>query len=152
MNAAGTTYADIFVDKSLHINGIVNVSGGGCNGCHGYPPANKRFKGTHNNWSSARMENYSGGGGVHTVAGHIPPTASPDQAWANCSNCHNQNDHAMSPLAFKPSSNIKVRIDSRVRFSADRTPKYTSNKLDGALHVSGNCSNVACHFQKTPKW
>jgi predicted CxxxxCH...CXXCH cytochrome family protein len=151
ISATGTTYATIFVDKSLHINGAVNASGG-CNACHGYPPSNKRFKGTHNNWSSARIENYSGGGGAHTVAGHIPPAANPDQAWANCSNCHNQNDHVMTPLVWLPSTNIKVTIDPRNRFSEPRTPKYTSNKLDGAAHVSGNCSNVACHFQKSPKW
>ncbi len=152
ISATGTTYANIFVDKTLHINGVVNSTGGSCNGCHGYPPSNKRFKGTQNNWSSARQENYSGGGGAHTVAGHIPPTANPSQAWANCTNCHNQNDHAMSPLAFNPSSNIKVNIDHEYKFSVDRPAKYTSNGLDGALHVSGNCSNIACHFQKTPKW
>jgi predicted CxxxxCH...CXXCH cytochrome family protein len=152
MSATGTTYADIFVDKSVHINRIVNATGGGCNGCHGYPPANKRFKGTQNNWSSARMENYTGGGGAHTVAGHISPSATPDQGWANCTNCHKESDHAMSPLAFKPSSNIKVSIDPKFKFSVNRTPKYTSNNLDGALHVPGNCSNVSCHFRKSPTW
>jgi predicted CxxxxCH...CXXCH cytochrome family protein len=154
ISSSATTYATIFVNKALHINGVVDKSadGGGCNGCHGYPPANKRFKGTHNNWSSARQENYSSAGGAHTVAGHIPPTAKPSDAWSNCTNCHNQNDHAMSPISFSPSTNIKVRIDSRERFSPNRTAKYTSNNLDGALHVAGTCSNVACHFQKTPKW
>jgi len=152
VNAAGTTYADIFVNKAIHINGVVDGGGGSCNGCHGYPPANKRFKGTQNSWSSARQENYSSGGGAHTVAGHIPPTATPDQGWANCSNCHNENDHAMSPLEFKPSSNIKVNLNPKFKFAADRPITYTSNKLDGSLHVTGNCSNVSCHFQKTPKW
>jgi len=154
INPAGNSYATIFKDKSLHINAKLEVTGdgGGCNGCHGYPPSNKRFKGTQNNWSGARMENYSGGGGAHTVAGHIAPTAMPSQGWANCSNCHSVSDHAMSPLAFNPSSNIKVTINPKYKFSVSRTPKYTSNKLDGAAHVSGDCSNVACHFQKAPKW
>jgi len=153
INPAGNSYSNIFKDKSLHINAKLEVSGGGgCNGCHGYPPSNKRFKGTHNNWSSARIENYSGGGGVHTVAGHIKPTASPTEAWINCSNCHNQNDHAMSPIAFNPSSNIKVSLNPKLKFDSTRVIKYTSNKLDGAAHVPGNCSNVACHFQKTPQW
>jgi predicted CxxxxCH...CXXCH cytochrome family protein len=151
VSAAGTTYADIFVVKSQHINGAVEVTTN-CNGCHGYPPSNKRFKGTQNNWSSARIENYSSGGGAHTVAGHISPTADPKDAWVNCSKCHNQNDHAMNPLQFLPSTNIKVSIDQKFRFSVDRAAKYTSNKLDGAAHVPGNCSSVSCHFQKTPQW
>lgn len=151
VNASATGYADVFVSNAKHINGI--VEGGGCNGCHGYPPSNKRFIGTQNNWSGARLENYSGGGGAHTVAGHIPSTAMPNQGWANCSNCHNQNDHMTSPVAFNPSSNIKINIQSRVRFSnVAPQARYSSNRLNGAAHVSGRCTNVACHFQRSPKW
>lgn len=154
VSSTATTYATIFVNKSLHINGIVDVSGnGGCNGCHGYPPANKRFKGTQNNWSSARAENYSGAGGAHTVAGHIPPTASPSQGFSMCTNCHNASDHVTNPIAFTPSSNIKVSVSQRLRFSnIAQQAKYSSNRLDGAAHIPGRCSNVACHFQKTPRW
>jgi len=155
INPAGNSYANIFKigpKNEKHIDGTVD-GGGECNMCHGYPPSNKRFKGTHNNWSSARHESYSGSGGAHTVAGHVPPTAMPDQGWTNCNKCHNQADHAMAPLEFKPSSNIKVRIEPRVRFANVPTMgKYSSNKLDGAAHVPGTCSNVACHFQKSPKW
>lgn len=155
INSLGTTYADIFKvgpNGEKHIDGKLDGAGS-CNACHGYPPANKRFKGTHNNWSSARMESYSGSGGAHTVAGHVSPTASPLGQWTNCSKCHNPADHAMAPLEFKPSKNIKVTIDSRVRFAnVPAMGKYSSNKLDGAAHVPGRCSNVACHFQKSPKW
>ena len=150
VNDVATGYADVFVNKAQHINGL--LEGGGCNGCHGYPPSRKSFVGSTGNWADARMENYTGGGGAHTVAGHIPPGATQDQAWANCTKCHNQNDHATNPLEFKPSTNIKVSIDQKYRFSVNRPAKYTSNRLDGALHVSGNCSSVACHFQKSPKW
>jgi predicted CxxxxCH...CXXCH cytochrome family protein len=151
LNPAGTTYADIFKDKSIHIDGKVD-GGGSCNGCHGYPPANKRFVPAAGNWEFARMENYTGGGGVHTVAGHVKPAANIAEAWTNCSQCHNQGDHAMSPVAFNPSSNIKVRINSRNRFANTVQAKYSSNKKDGAQHVPGRCSSIACHFQKTPKW
>lgn len=148
-----TTYATIFVDKTLHINGTVNVSGGGgCTTCHGYPPANKRFKGTQNYWSSARAENYSGAGGSHTVGGHVSPTAKPSEGFSNCTNCHNPTDHAMSPLKFEPSSNIKVGLNKRLRFSESAQAKYSSNRLNATSHVPGRCSNVACHFQKTPNW
>ncbi len=154
-NPVGSAYANIFKVGSKgekHIDGKVDGDGN-CNACHGYPPANKRFKGTHNNWSSARQESYSGSGGAHTVAGHVPPTAMPGQEWSNCNKCHNPADHVIAPLEFKPSKNIKVRIDSRVRFAnVPSMGKYSSNRLDGAAHVPGNCSNVACHFQRTPKW
>jgi predicted CxxxxCH...CXXCH cytochrome family protein len=151
LNSNGTTYADIFIDKSKHINGLLE-GGGKCDACHGYPPANKKFVASANNWEFAKMENYTGGGGAHTVAGHIPASANPADKWSNCSNCHKESDHAMSPLVFLPSSNIKVNIDQNNKFSVSRTAKYASNKLDGAAHVSGNCSNIACHFQKSPKW
>jgi predicted CxxxxCH...CXXCH cytochrome family protein len=153
VNASATGYADVFVDKSKHINGI--VEGGGCNGCHGYPPTSKnriQAVATQNNWSGARMENYSGGGGAHTVAAHLSPTVNPRDGWANCAKCHNENDHVKSPVQFLPSTNIKVSIDQKFRFSVDRAAKYTSNKLDGAAHVPGKCSSVSCHFQKTPDW
>jgi predicted CxxxxCH...CXXCH cytochrome family protein len=150
VNSAATGYADVFVNKALHIDGI--LQGGGCNGCHGYPPSNKRFTGSAGNWADARMENYTGGGGAHTIVAHISPMATQDQAWANCTNCHNQSDHVTSPAVFNPSSNIKVTVDPKFKFATDRTAKYNSNKLDGNLHIPGNCSNVSCHFQKTPQW
>jgi len=150
INAAATSYADVFIDKSLHMNMI--VEGGTCNSCHGYPPANKRFTGSAGNWADAKMENYSGGGGAHTVAAHVPAGATADQQWANCTKCHNPSDHTTSPVVFMPSSNIKVTIDPKYKFNAERKIRYTSNGLDGTSHVSGSCMNVSCHYQKTPKW
>jgi predicted CxxxxCH...CXXCH cytochrome family protein len=150
INPAGNSYATIFKDKSLHINANLEANGGVCNGCHGYPPASKRFTGSIGNWANAVAENYTGGGGAHTVAGHVNPNAVIADGFANCTPCHNAADHNMGAI-LQPSS-VKVSIASRVKFSVDRTPKYTSNNKDGALHVSGNCSNIACHFQKTPKW
>jgi hypothetical protein len=150
MNASGTTYADIFLDKSLHINGITDTNGGSCNACHGYPPSNKRFTGSAGSWSDARIENYTGGGGAHTVAGHVNANAVIADGFANCTPCHSESDHNMA-ATIQP-SNIKLSISSKVKFSVDRAPRYSSNGLDGASHVSGNCSNISCHFQKTPKW
>jgi len=153
INSLGTTYANIFVDKSLHINGnFEEPAGGTCDSCHGYPPANKKFVPSSGNWQFAKMENYTGGGGAHTVVGHVKSTANPSELWANCSQCHNPVDHKMTPITFNPSSNIKVRLDSRIRFANTVQAKYSSNKRDGAQHVPGKCSSVACHFQKTPKW
>jgi hypothetical protein len=150
VNSAATSYADVFVDKTQHIDGV--LQGGGCNGCHGYPPSRKGFTGSAGNWIDARIENYTSGGGSHTVAAHVTPGATQDQGWVNCSKCHNENDHATTPLVFLPSTNIKVNIDQKFRFSADRPAKYEMNRNDGSSHAASNCSNISCHYQKTPKW
>ncbi|MBK5275271.1 MAG: CxxxxCH/CxxCH domain-containing protein [Desulfuromonadales bacterium] len=153
INPAGNSYANIFVNIALHINGTLDVSAGGaCDSCHGYPPAGAGFVGTHGNWSSAKVENYLGGGGAHTILNHISKLAKPSEGFANCSNCHSATDHQMSPIAFNPSKNIKVSGNQRNRFVAAKQFKYSSNRLDGNSHVTGSCSNGSCHFGATPKW
>ncbi|RII29939.1 MAG: hypothetical protein CXR30_09075 [Geobacter sp.] len=153
INPAGNSYANIFVDKTLHINGTVEViSSGACDSCHGYPPVSVGFVGTHNNWSSARTENYAGGGGAHAILNHVSNLAKPSDGFANCVKCHNPADHQMSPIAFNPSRNIKVNVNQRYRMEAAKQDKYTSNRLDAGAHQTGTCSNLSCHFGATPKW
>ena len=153
INPAGNSYATIFVNKALHINGILEVSGGGsCDSCHGYPPAGTAFVGTQGNWSSARSENYLGGGGAHTINNHVSKLAKPGEGFANCSKCHNSADHQMSPILFNPSQNIKVNVNQRYRLDSTKQAKYTSNRLDAGSHLTGTCSNISCHFGATPKW
>jgi predicted CxxxxCH...CXXCH cytochrome family protein len=150
INPAGWNYATIFIDNTLHING--SLEGGKCDSCHGYPPASAGFKGTQNNWSSARTEDYLGGGGAHTINNHVSKTARPSDGFAFCNKCHSPADHATSPTVFTPSNNIKVRVNQRYRLESAKQFKYTSNRLDGALHKTGTCSNSSCHFGATPKW
>ena len=151
INPLGNSYANIFKDKSLHINAKLEVNGnGGCNGCHGYPPVRPSFTGYSNAISGrvyqySRYQNYTGAGGSHNVPAHVSPRVVPSEGWANCTNCHNQNDHQK----YLPAN---VSMNSRLRFNSAVQPKYTSNKLPGAQHVAGTCSNVACHFQKTLRW
>ncbi len=148
VNPLGTSYDTMFIDKSLHINGTVEVLSK-CNGCHGYPPSRKGFVGFKGNWSGARQENYSGGGGSHTIAGHLAATISPADGWVNCSKCHNQADHNMG-AAF---TTVKVSINPAVRFDNGRKPVNISYAQNGTTApLAGTCANVACHFQKTPKW
>ena len=147
VNASYTGYADVFVDKTQHINGI--LEGGGCNGCHGYPPSKKKFTGSAGNYADARFENYTNAGGAHTLAAHLDPNVTQDQGWVNCSKCHNENDHATA-LVLQP-SNVKVSIDQKFKFNKDRTLKYENDRND-ANHKPGSCANVSCHYQKTPKW
>lgn len=153
INAAGNSYATMFVDMSLHINGTVDVAvGGSCDTCHGYPPASVGFAGTQNNWSSSRTENYVGGGGAHTIQNHVSKTARPGEGFINCTKCHNAADHVMSPIVFNPSQNIKVTVNQRYRLEAAKQFKYSSNRLNTNSHVTGTCSNSSCHFGATPKW
>ncbi len=153
INPAGNSYANIFLDKTQHINGVIEViAGGACDACHGYPPVSAGFVGTHNNWSSARLEDYPGGGGAHTILNHVSKLAKPGEGFANCSKCHNSADHQMSPIAFNPSQNIKVKADQRFRYESAKQTRYSSNRLDAGSHQTGTCSNSSCHFGATPKW
>ncbi|MSN25393.1 MAG: CxxxxCH/CxxCH domain-containing protein [Geobacter sp.] len=153
INPAGNSYANIFINKALHINGIAEViAGGSCDACHGYPPASVAFAGTQGNWSSAKAENYLGGGGAHTINNHVSKLAKPGDGFANCVMCHDAADHQMSPINFIPSQNIKVKVSQRFRVEAAKQFKYSSNRLDGGSHQTGTCSNNSCHYGATPKW
>jgi hypothetical protein len=136
------------------MNGVIDVVGGGgaCDSCHGYPPSSVGFAGVHNNWSSARTENYQGGGGAHTIQNHVDKLAKPSEGFANCSKCHSSADHRMSPISFNPSQNIKVTVNQAFRFEAAKQARYTSNRLDGNAHLTGGCTNISCHYGATPKW
>src|SRR6185369_2205464 len=121
---------------------------GQCNACHGYPPVPKSFVARQNNYSSGKFEDYTGAGGSHIVAGHVPASARPSQSWSLCNSCHNENDHLSVP-AF---SQVKVNINDNLKFNSTVQTKYSSNRLDGGAHITGTCYNVSCHFQRTPKW
>jgi predicted CxxxxCH...CXXCH cytochrome family protein len=127
-------------------------AGGYCNSCHGYPPARADVVGSFHKWSSARAEEYPGGGGAHTVNSHVSAVATPADGFSRCDTCHNPADHAMSPLLFLPGSTIKVRINQELRFEPAHQARYSSNGRDGQLHQAGTCTNISCHFGATPRW
>ena len=58
----------------------------------------------------------------------------------------------MSPIAFNPSQNIKVKLNQRYRLEAAKQTRYTSNRLNAGSHLTGTCSNSSCHYGATPKW
>lgn len=153
INPAGNSYATIFMNKNQHINGAVEVSSSGtCDSCHGYPPAQPGFVASANNWSGAKTENYIGGGGAHTVNNHVSSSAVPGDGFTQCGTCHDPADHAMSPIVFQPSRNIKATVNQKFRFEPLTQARYTSNRLDDAQHQPGTCSNISCHFGATPVW
>jgi len=120
---------------------------GGCGGCHGYPPVSTTITrltgtiGTHDNYSSAKFQDYSGGGGAHTVAGHIPKSSVQSEGWTNCNSCHYNTSHNTGGTpAKKPSVNVIV------------DPQYKFNNTTSITYNGNTCSNVSCHFQPSPNW
>ena len=128
-------------------------SGSSCDACHGYPPARPGFVPAPGNWANAVAQNYSSGGGAHTVQNHVSKTAVVTEGFVNCTRCHNvPADHKMSPIVFKPSQNIKARLNQRYRMEATTLSRYTSNRLDGSSHIADSCSNISCHYGTSPSW
>ena len=135
---------------------------GGCDGCHGYPPAPRVTTtavtfGIQGSWSSARFEDYSGGGGAHLVAAHIKKGASPSEGWANCGICHNNGQSHTMQLPLNKASNLEnvtVVVDPKYKFNSTKFITYTgANTVENpALYKSGSCFNVSCHFKTSPRW
>uniref|UniRef100_C6E613 Cytochrome C family protein n=1 Tax=Geobacter sp. (strain M21) TaxID=443144 RepID=C6E613_GEOSM len=141
----------------FHINpdGAFLPSGGACDSCHGYPPAPKNTAtsfGSYANWSGARYEDYSGGGGAHLVAAHVSPFASPAEGWTNCTVCHNGGYHDMTTPVAEHIGNVTVMVDNNLRF-ADSFTVYTGAKLTNAgPNATGSCFNIACHMSPSERW
>ncbi len=168
INGQGTDHSG-FLDTQncltchAHINGTFSFkpSGGICNSCHGYPPVPTLGAMGHlNNYSTARLQNYSGGGGVHAVAGHLPATIKMTNGWnADCKKCHyDSTNHTMNTSLWGAVNSTATR-KTNVNVVVDPKYKFNSTKsLDESRYVkatpgnSGSCSNVSCHFQKTPRW
>lgn len=128
---------------------------GGCSVCHGYPPvASMAGLGVSGNYSSARLENYSGGGGAHSVQGHLPKTltVTNGSGYGSCVTCHNTvtTVHNVGGTPVKARF-VNVVVDTKYKFNANLpiTYRYSSGSYPG---TGGTCSNVSCHFQATPKW
>jgi hypothetical protein len=132
------------------------VEGGKCDSCHGYPPVQSMAGlGINVNYSSAKLQNYSGGGGVHSVAGHLALTTKPSLSGTNkftpCLTCHPQGaTHGQGGSTFL-TANVQVVVDQQFKFDKNRPIVYNS-KQSGTGKTSGTCANVSCHFQKSPLW
>jgi hypothetical protein len=115
---------------------------GGCGGCHGYPPVRDLTGlGVVTNYSSAKFQDYSGGGGAHTVKGHIPKTARQGERWNNCNNCHNSASHNTGGTPAKKAF-VNVVVDPQFKFDSATPITYNAS----------TCSNVSCHFKPSPNW
>jgi len=143
-----------FNTPQQHVDGI--VQGGECNSCHGYPPVQSMTGlGTNANYSTAKLQNYSGGGGVHSVAGHLAMTLKTSQypgtaGFTPCLTCHPQGTHNQAAGSFL-TANVQVVVDPQFKFDKNRPIVYNA-KQSGTGKTSGTCANVSCHFQKSPIW
>lgn len=148
-------------DHKSENGGFMTKPGRECDSCHGYPPAPRLTAlpvgfGTMNNWSSAIFERYSGGGGAHLVAAHVPKNAKPSDGWINCIMCHNPGDHREDLMPENPPviiSHIRVIVQPQYRFG-NGFSGYTGAKLvdPPARNVTGSCFNLSCHMSPSPRW
>ena len=138
-----------FNDTTKHINGTID--GGTCNACHGYPPVKDMAGiGVHNNYTTARLQNYSGGGGAHNIPGHLALIVKATDTWSPCAICHPTTSHNQGGGVFVP-SNVQVAVDPKFKFDSKLPITYTGHQ-SGAPYTTGSCSNVSCHFKASPKW
>ncbi len=129
-----------------------------CDACHGYPPAPKNVAGISfgatGNYLNSAFEDYSGGGGAHLVASHVPATVTATQGWSNCTPCHNggSSSHRMITPVKTNIGNVTVILDPKYAFNPAAYTVYSSAKLVNPGNMTGNCSNVECHFKSSPRW
>lgn len=133
-----------------------------CDECHGYPPAPRGFVPRQNNFSSARLENYSGGGGAHVKAGHVLANVRPSQGFSPCVACHSGGggshigrtaifNSMTSPTTTLKKVNTTVIVNPIYKFNSSK-PLDASQYKKAAPSNTGSCWNVSCHFQPTPRW
>ena len=135
---------------------------GYCDSCHGYPPvrhglaAGTAFR--QGNYSSAWFEDYSGGGGAHSIEKHVKAAARASEGWVNCAVCHSKGsltpDTHTASMPVKPSK-ITVDADNRHKYDYRRQmgpERYTGKLTDDHDNQTGACSNVKCHFKPARKW
>lgn len=141
---------------------------GSCDACHGYPPVPKSavrgpvgpYKGTFgtfNNYTNAKYEDYSGGGGAHL--NHVATYARATDGWSNCAICHsggnkdNPSSHMVKLPINKNVPYVTIQIDQRVNFNNSLQIIYSGARLvNPPDNRTGSCINVGCHFQPTPRW
>ena len=140
--------------------GAFKVSGS-CDSCHGYPPMPKGLTGltfgTAGNYQFGKFEDYSGGGGAHSVPAHVKASAVAGEGWANCTMCHaggtqNTSNHKMLTPVKSNIANVTVMLDQKLRFSNTQQATYANGNLVYPGNSTGTCNNVECHFKPSPRW
>lgn len=128
-----------------HIDGILQVRiGGGCAGCHGYPPAT----GAHLVHFGLTGIADTGSYGDLTVLQDRYPAATPTTAPAvyafGCGHCH--------PL--DAAKHLDSTVEVEVRDPAAPAGSLKARSAPTAAYAGGTCSGVYCHSsgQEAPSW
>jgi hypothetical protein len=146
---------------------------GSCDTCHGYPPVPRyatvdtfyeypdpKYRTTFGrlgNFTSARFEDYTGGGGAHLK--HVPTYAKATDGWKHCALCHSGGNEG-SPSSHKAVmevkqhvSNVTVQVNQAANFNNSLQIIYSGARLvNPPDNRTGSCVNVSCHFQPSPRW
>lgn len=132
ISTAGNSYANIFVNKSLHINGTVEVSGGIGHGGAPYPGASHRSQAT------------AGCFGCHpaNLAGSTYPASSGTPP--NCRSCHLAADPSTDPHCSDCHGDAATGRPSLASAAASDFPKRQGQHRNGADKHS-NFACTVCH-------
>jgi predicted CxxxxCH...CXXCH cytochrome family protein len=142
--------------------GVAAFAASACDSCHGYPPVARNVGysiksniGRLNNYTGAKFEDYSGGGGAHSVAAHVSPTAKPGDGFNACTACHNLGSSAHNGTTPVKSNiaNVSVKLTQTKQFKSGTLSIYSSAKfVTPPNNKSGTCFNLNCHIGKSLKW
>jgi hypothetical protein len=148
-----------FLDKSLHINRIVEVTAD-CNGCHRYD-----ITGT-NTWSSstvgtdvghykhiAFIKTRLGYGALQTVSQTFGTSA---ENVAVCGTCHtmtlSQHNDGLKQITFGAGGTYPNTMGGGTANSMSLLLGGSNPSISGTTGTNITCSNLMCHYATTPNW
>ena len=120
-----------FVNKSLHINGVVNLSTA-CNGCHGTDPTGGPPPDLEGNTTSDKP-------GVGAHQNHLQASAT--HATVPCNSCH------VVPADVNAPGHIDSPLPAEITFGGLSTSNNSTPIYDASTH---KCSNTYCHQSIVP--
>ncbi|MBI2376255.1 MAG: CxxxxCH/CxxCH domain-containing protein [Deltaproteobacteria bacterium] len=129
-NGCNLCHADVagsnqsIIAPSLHVDGVVQASGGGCDSCHGSPP-------------TPANQSYSGGGGAHL--------AHASTLGFECKVCHGHNgsgpNHNQAASVVR--TNVQLVFDTTTAFPGGTTMR--NNQANATYTVATQRCAVGCH-------
>jgi predicted CxxxxCH...CXXCH cytochrome family protein len=133
-----------------HLDGIL-YKNDACDTCHGYPPVSSMTGlGVANNFANAKIENYAGGGGKHTI--HLPATLVASAGFTPCLPCHPDSGAGFHHNVSTTVAQANVNVNTATGDATDLAYRFDSSRARRYNATAKTCSNVSCHFQPTAAW
>ncbi|HET8723303.1 MAG TPA: CxxxxCH/CxxCH domain-containing protein [Anaeromyxobacteraceae bacterium] len=141
------TDGSIDAASGRHMNGVVDVTPGSCDGCHGAPPSTGAHR-AHLDLTAGELALATGAlgyGDLGTLATRFPgatPTSAPSRYAFGCGNCH----------PTDPARHGDGTVDVDVKATAPGSLKTLNAPAAAWDPATGTCSGVYCHStgQETP--